>query len=171
MRGRIVRLLIATLAAFAIASAAHAASPVIADGAKVEKLGEGYGFTGTHADLASDRLIAACIGNCWRRRATRGAPPRRCLGATGPLDGGPGLQLGGGGRFDGLAAQAGMLVVEVLVQLGGGRVRVELPLRGVWYTYHHLDVYVDDGGMAQDRASKSFYVDHAPHEGVDQADM
>lgn len=26
---------------------------------------EGYGFTGTHADLASDRLIAACIGNCY----------------------------------------------------------------------------------------------------------
>jgi L-alanine-DL-glutamate epimerase-like enolase superfamily enzyme len=25
----------------------------------------GYGFTGTHADLASDRLIAACIGNCY----------------------------------------------------------------------------------------------------------
>ena len=27
--------------------------------------GEGYGFTGTHADLASDRLIAACIGHCY----------------------------------------------------------------------------------------------------------
>ena len=26
---------------------------------------EGYGFTGTHADLASDRLIAACIGDCY----------------------------------------------------------------------------------------------------------
>jgi L-alanine-DL-glutamate epimerase-like enolase superfamily enzyme len=26
---------------------------------------EGYGFTGTHADLPSDRLIAACIGNCY----------------------------------------------------------------------------------------------------------
>ena len=26
---------------------------------------EGYGFTGTHADLASDRLITACIGNCY----------------------------------------------------------------------------------------------------------
>lgn len=26
---------------------------------------EGYGYTGTHADLASDRLITACIGNCY----------------------------------------------------------------------------------------------------------
>jgi L-alanine-DL-glutamate epimerase-like enolase superfamily enzyme len=26
---------------------------------------EGYGFTGTHAHLASDRLIAACIGECY----------------------------------------------------------------------------------------------------------
>jgi len=26
---------------------------------------EGYGFTGTHAHLASDRLIAACVGNCY----------------------------------------------------------------------------------------------------------
>src|SRR3546814_14034827 len=26
---------------------------------------EGYGFTGTHAHLASDRLIAACIGDCY----------------------------------------------------------------------------------------------------------
>lgn len=26
---------------------------------------EGFGFTGTHADLASDRLIAACIGQCY----------------------------------------------------------------------------------------------------------
>lgn len=26
---------------------------------------EGYGFTGTHADLPSDRLIAACIGHCY----------------------------------------------------------------------------------------------------------
>jgi L-alanine-DL-glutamate epimerase-like enolase superfamily enzyme len=26
---------------------------------------EGYGFTGTHADLASDRLIAACIRDCY----------------------------------------------------------------------------------------------------------
>ena len=26
---------------------------------------EGFGFTGTHADLASDRLIAACIGACY----------------------------------------------------------------------------------------------------------
>jgi L-alanine-DL-glutamate epimerase-like enolase superfamily enzyme len=26
---------------------------------------EGYGFTGTHADLPSDRLIAACIGQCY----------------------------------------------------------------------------------------------------------
>jgi len=26
---------------------------------------EGFGFTGTHADLPSDRLIAACIGNCY----------------------------------------------------------------------------------------------------------
>jgi L-alanine-DL-glutamate epimerase-like enolase superfamily enzyme len=25
----------------------------------------GFGFTGTHADLASDRLIAACIGRCY----------------------------------------------------------------------------------------------------------
>src|SRR3546814_16134187 len=26
---------------------------------------DGYGFTGTHAHLASDRLIAACIGDCY----------------------------------------------------------------------------------------------------------
>lgn len=26
---------------------------------------EGYGFTGTHAHLASDRLIASCIGDCY----------------------------------------------------------------------------------------------------------
>lgn len=26
---------------------------------------EGYGYTGTHADLASDQLITACIGNCY----------------------------------------------------------------------------------------------------------
>lgn len=26
---------------------------------------DGYGFTGTHADLASDRLVTACIGNCY----------------------------------------------------------------------------------------------------------
>jgi L-alanine-DL-glutamate epimerase-like enolase superfamily enzyme len=26
---------------------------------------EGFGFTGTHAHLPSDRLIAACIGNCY----------------------------------------------------------------------------------------------------------
>jgi L-alanine-DL-glutamate epimerase-like enolase superfamily enzyme len=26
---------------------------------------EGYGYTGTHADLASDRLITSCIGNCY----------------------------------------------------------------------------------------------------------
>src|SRR3546814_12602977 len=33
---------------------------------------EGYGFTGTHAHLASDRLIAACIGDCYAdRKSTR----------------------------------------------------------------------------------------------------
>jgi len=50
------------------------------------------------------------------------------------------------------------------LKIQDGRTRVDLPLRGAWNTYHRLDMYVDDGGLVQDRATKSFYVDHAPHD-------
>src|SRR6185437_3155208 len=58
---------------------------------------------------------------------------------------------------------------RVLQQAGGlkiqaGAVQIDLPLRGVWETYHHLDIFIDDRGVAQDRASRPFYVKHAPHD-------
>lgn len=57
---------------------------------------EGYGFTGTHAHLPSDRLITSCISDCYAplllgrmHRNIRGCGRnwpviRRCNGSAGP---------------------------------------------------------------------------------------
>jgi len=96
---------------------------------------EGFGFTGTHADLASDRLIAACIGQCYAPMLA-GEDPREGRRLWQKLARAPALQWVGRAGITQLALAA----VDValwdlrskaagmpLWQLLGGPVRERLP--------------------------------------------